>query len=149
MSQNVKRKTLACLLGIIILTVLVAGALPGLELKLGEPLPGQPAGTMGVPPDEFSPLPAISVNSFWKAVLGILLLAGLLYNFYRLLRRQVELEGCCPVAFLHGPPDPRPGRLDLHLVPHPRHAASGPAGDDPADARAGGGPTPGEPCRPA
>jgi hypothetical protein len=86
MAPNVKRKILACLLGIIILTVLVAAALPRLELKPGVPLPGQPTGTGSMRPDEIWPLPAISVNSFWKAVLGILLLAGLIYNLYRLLK---------------------------------------------------------------
>ena len=85
MSRDAKRKTLACLLGVITLTIVIAAALPQLQLMPGVPLPSQPAGSGAVPPDQISPLPAISVNTFWKAVLGILLAAGLIYNVYRLL----------------------------------------------------------------
>jgi hypothetical protein len=85
MSRDAKRKTLACLLGVIILTIVIAAALPQLRLMPGVPLPSPPAGLGGVAPDQISPLPAISVNTFWKAVLGILLAAGLIYNVYRLL----------------------------------------------------------------
>jgi hypothetical protein len=85
MSRDAKRTALACLLGVIILTIVIAAALPQLPLTPGVPLPSQPAVSGRLPPDQISPLPAVSVNTFWKAVLGILLAAGLIYNVYRLL----------------------------------------------------------------
>jgi len=86
MTLDLKRKLLACLAGVLILTAVVAAALPQLELKPGLPLPGQDEASKNRLETESLPLPVISISSFWKAVLGILLLAGLLYNAYQMLR---------------------------------------------------------------
>ena len=86
MTDKARRKTLVYLLAVIVLTVVIAGALPRLELRPGLPLPGIAAGSGQAPNEEINPLPTITVSAFWKAVLGILLAAGLIYNVYKLLR---------------------------------------------------------------
>jgi hypothetical protein len=86
MTPDLKRKTLACLAGALILTAVIAAALPQLDLKPGIPLPGYTDLSGGAPEVETNPLVAISIDAFWKAVLGILFIAGLIYNGYKLLR---------------------------------------------------------------
>lgn len=86
MTDDAKRKTLACLLGVVILTVLIAAALPQLELKPGVPLPGQADSSGGALPEQSLPALSISISTLWKAILGILLLVGLIYYGYRMLR---------------------------------------------------------------
>jgi hypothetical protein len=86
MTRDAKRKTLAFLLGVMILTAVLGTALPRLELKPGLPLPWQATTLEGGLPDPDQPLLAISIDVFWKAVMGILLVAGLAYNVYRLLK---------------------------------------------------------------
>jgi hypothetical protein len=86
MSPNARRQTLACLLGVLILTAVMAAALPHLALKPGVPLPGQADVSGGLPPDQIVPAGAVSISTFWKAVLGILLVAAMVYNVYRLLK---------------------------------------------------------------
>jgi hypothetical protein len=86
MTPDLKRRILASLVGILVLTVVIAAALPQLELKPGIPLPGQDAVARSKLQSDALPLMAISVDAFWKAVLGILLLASLAYGSYKLLR---------------------------------------------------------------
>ncbi len=86
MTPDLKRKTLACLAGVLILTAVIAAALPQLELKPGLPLPGSDQGAKPTLEVEPVPLVVISISDFFKAVLGILLLAVLLYTGYKLLR---------------------------------------------------------------
>ncbi len=86
MTSDAKRKTLAWVAGVICLTVILAMILPQLELRPGVPLPA-PAGNNGkAPPGQVQPELAISIDAFWKAILGILLVAGTVYNVYRLLK---------------------------------------------------------------
>ncbi len=86
MTGDAKLKTLACLAGVLILTIVIAAALPRLELKPGVPLPFQALGTGAMLPTEAEPLLAISISAFWRAVLGLFLVASLVYNVYRLLK---------------------------------------------------------------
>jgi hypothetical protein len=86
MTDKARRKTLVYLLAVVVLTIVIAVALPRLELKPGLPLPGQAIGSGKAPTEEIIPLPAITVSTFWKAVLGLLLAAGMVYNAYKLLR---------------------------------------------------------------
>ena len=82
MSDTLKRKTLALLLFFGILTVLIAAALPRLELKPGIPLPSQPglAGT-----DQVQPVVqgSVSINTFMVALLMTILVLVLLYALYK------------------------------------------------------------------
>jgi hypothetical protein len=86
MTDDAKRKTLACLLAAMILMALIAAALPQLELKPGVPLPRPADASWGVLPEENLPAVTISISAFWKAVLSVLVIAGLIYNGYKLLR---------------------------------------------------------------
>ena len=86
MTSDAKRKTLACLGCMVILTVLIAAALPHLELKPGVPLPALPQGVIEPQPEQETPDVTISLSALWKAILSICLVAGLIYNGYQLLR---------------------------------------------------------------
>ena len=86
MTDDAKRKTLACLLGVMILTALIAAALPQLELKPGVPLPGQTDRPGNGLPVQGLPAPSISITTLWKAILVIVLLVVAIYSGYRLLR---------------------------------------------------------------
>ncbi len=86
MTPDLKRKILACLVAVLILTAVIAAALPQLELKPGIPLPGQDESSKSKLEVEPIPLVVISISDFWKALLGIVLLVGLAYNAYKLLR---------------------------------------------------------------
>lgn len=85
MSGDSRRKTLLWLAGVMILTIVTAAALPGLDLKPGVPMPFQAVDQEAAPPSESLPWLTISISAFWRAVLGILLVASLIYSFYRLL----------------------------------------------------------------
>jgi hypothetical protein len=84
MTDTVKRKSLRYLLLAVILTVLIAVALPQLKLKPGIPLPGLEGGS-GSPADETNPFLAISINTFFLAVLGLALAFALVYGGYKVL----------------------------------------------------------------
>ncbi len=86
MKADVKRKTLVCLVGIAILTVLIATAVPHLELKPGLPLPALVNGVAEPPSGQELQTTTISISTLWKAILSICVLVVLIYNAYRLLR---------------------------------------------------------------
>jgi len=86
MTPDAKRKTLACLAGVAILTVIIAAALPHLELKPGVPLPALASEKAQPQPEQAPPRLAISVSNFWKAAMSIALLAAFIYTGYQLLR---------------------------------------------------------------
>jgi hypothetical protein len=86
MTSQVKLKIMACLVAVVVLTALIAAALPQLELKPGMPLPRAADPSWGVVPEESLPAVTISISAFWKAVLSFLLIASLIYNVYKLLR---------------------------------------------------------------
>ncbi len=81
MPDNRKRKTLIFFLVTVILTFLVAAALPRLDLQPGTPLPafqGAPTTTPDQPPQT-----TISISTFLKAVLGSILVLVLGYFIYQ------------------------------------------------------------------
>jgi Domain of unknown function (DUF4129) len=86
MTPDAKRKTLACLAGVAILTVIIAAALQRLELKPGVPLPALVSEKEQPQPAQVPPRLVITVSNFWKAALSIALLAAFIYTGYQLLR---------------------------------------------------------------
>ena len=84
MTNHAKRKITAFLLLAMIVLILIAAALPQLELKPGTPLPSWVNGT-GRPPVEEAPTESISVNTFLKAVLAIIAVLILAYSVYKFL----------------------------------------------------------------
>jgi hypothetical protein len=85
MSGDTKRKSLLFLLLAAGLMILIAAALPQLELKPGIPLPKWESSA-GPPSIESQPDVSISVSTFFKALLavvGILVLAYCIYQFIR------------------------------------------------------------------
>lgn len=86
MTSDTKRKTLACLVGVAILTVIIAVVLQRLELKPGVPLPALANGVAKPQPEQGLPELALSISDLWKAILSLCLLTALIYNGYRLLR---------------------------------------------------------------
>ena len=96
MIYNVKRKTLTFLLLTVMVTVLIAAALPQFELKPGLPLPFQ-AGNQGTPPSSQIPEVSISINTFLKAVLESILVVVGVYIGYKLLKRVPWREILGPV----------------------------------------------------
>jgi len=86
MTADKKRKTLVCLGGVVILTMLIATALPYLELKPGVPLPEFDNGGATSLQAQALPMATFSISIFGKALLSICLLVVLIYNGYRVLR---------------------------------------------------------------
>ncbi len=83
MTSKAKRIALACLAGVMVVTALVAAALPQLEFKAGVPLPlGLGSGRR---PDVSAPPLMLDISLFWRAVAGVLLVASLLLLVYKLL----------------------------------------------------------------
>jgi len=68
MPDNLKRKTLAFLCLAVLLTALIAAALPQLDLSSGIPLPFT-QGQAGALPADQSPQTTISISTFLKALL--------------------------------------------------------------------------------
>jgi hypothetical protein len=86
MTPDTKRMTLACLVGLTILTAIMALALQRLELKPGVPLPAPANGVVeSQSRQELSESP-IPISDFWKAVVGLSSLVAIIYISYRLLR---------------------------------------------------------------
>jgi hypothetical protein len=86
MTSDTKRKTLACLMGVAILTVVIAAALQHLELKPGVPFPTlADRGVQSQSEQAMAELP-ISISNFWKAVVSLILLVAIIYTGYQLIR---------------------------------------------------------------
>jgi hypothetical protein len=86
MMSDSKRKALACLAGVAILTALIAAALPRLELKPGVPVPAWANGVIGPALAGDLPGPSISISTLWKAIISLFIFVAVVYNGYRLLR---------------------------------------------------------------
>ena len=84
MTNHAKRKITAFLLLAMIVLILIAAALPQLELKPGIPLPSWGNGT-GRPPSEETSTASIPVNTFFKAALAIISVLILAYSVYKFL----------------------------------------------------------------
>jgi hypothetical protein len=85
MPTDIKRKALTFLLMAVVLTVLIAAALPQLELKPGISLPDWEAGRGDLPQDQL-PAASISINTYFLAVLEIVLVLVVVYGSYMLLK---------------------------------------------------------------
>lgn len=99
MTDNLKRKTLAFLLLTVIVTVLIAAALPQLELKPGIPLPFL-EGSQGALPSDQTPNVSISIGTFLKAVLESILVLVIAYGGYKLLKGVPWKEILIPSLFI-------------------------------------------------
>jgi len=96
MTEDLKRKTLIFIALAAILLIVLAGALPRLELQLGVPLPANDVKSGPGTPDAL-PQVSISINTFFKAVLGVILLLVLLFCFYKALRGAHWKELLVPI----------------------------------------------------
>jgi hypothetical protein len=85
MPADVKRKTLTFLLMAVILTTLIAAALPQFELKPGVPLPASQVGAGTLSPDQV-PAVSVSINTYFEAVIEIVLVLVMVYSSYKLLK---------------------------------------------------------------
>jgi hypothetical protein len=85
MTEDLKRKTLVFIALAAILLVLLAAALPRLSLQPGIPL-ATPVVTPGAPKAETIPLVTISVSTFFKAAVGVMLILLLIFAIYKMLR---------------------------------------------------------------
>jgi hypothetical protein len=81
MPDNLKRKTLAFLLLAVILTVLLAAALPALNLQPGIPLPFQ-RDDSGALQSNQTPQASISFGTFSKAILESILVLIIIYALF-------------------------------------------------------------------
>ena len=86
MTYNTKRKALALLGVIILVTMIVAASLPQLELQPGMPLPSMENGQMVLAPIEEEPLIVISISEFFKVLFSLVLAGSILYVIYRILK---------------------------------------------------------------
>jgi hypothetical protein len=86
MTGSAKQRTLILLGLVIIITVIIAASLPGLELQPGMPLPSMENGQMLIPPAEAEPLLAISFSKFIKVIFTLLFAGSVIYVIYQLFR---------------------------------------------------------------
>jgi hypothetical protein len=85
MTNDRRRKSLA-FLGISLLTTLfIAAGLPRLEFQAGIPLPGWENQSETLLPEPVT-LPLISINIYFRAVLGVILVLVLSYCTYKVIR---------------------------------------------------------------
>ncbi len=85
MSDDAKRKRLIYLLVTASLMVVIAAALPHLELKPGIPLPKWDRGTLPSPIDS-QPEETISLSTFFKALFEVVGIIVAIYCIYKFLR---------------------------------------------------------------
>ncbi len=98
MTDNAKRRTIVCLLGAAIVAILLAAALPQLELKRGVPLPKWESGTIQLPTED-TPV-SISVNTFFKSIVEVIVVLVLAYGGYQLLKGMTWKELLRPSLFI-------------------------------------------------
>ena len=85
MTDNAKRTTLTFLLLAVIVTILIAAALPQLELKPAIPLPTGEGGPGRLPTEDTLGV-SISVNTFFKVILEVIVGLILVYSGYKSLK---------------------------------------------------------------
>jgi hypothetical protein len=85
MTDDRKRKSLTILGLTAIAIMLIAAALPRLELKLGTPLPGWQEQSEALPAESMT-FPPITINTFIRAILGIILVMVVAYIVYKVIR---------------------------------------------------------------
>lgn len=99
MPADLKRKTLTFLLMAVILTALIASALPQLELKPGISLPTPEVGAGTVPQNQVTTA-SVSINTYFKAVFEIVLVLVIAYVSYKLLKGVAWKEILAPTLFI-------------------------------------------------
>lgn len=87
MTDHTKRKTLLLLGLIILITMVIAAALPELELQPGMPLPRLQEGQLvAAAPTEEIPFVSMSSSRFILVLIELILAGAILYSMYRALR---------------------------------------------------------------
>jgi hypothetical protein len=85
MTDEVKRKSLIYVLLLITAVILIAADLPQLVFKTGIPLPGQ-QNEFQFSATESVPLASISINTYFKALMGVILILVVAYSSYQLIK---------------------------------------------------------------
>jgi hypothetical protein len=99
MTNEAKRKTLMFFLLAVIVTILIAAALPQLDLKSGIPLPDY-KDTNAAQPAEINPFAAISLSTLMKTILAFVVVCVCLYGGYKALRGAPWKEIIGPALFI-------------------------------------------------
>ena len=99
MTDDAKRRTLTFLVLAAIVMILIAAVLPQLDLKPGIPLPNQDGGKGTLPTEDMSGV-SISVNTFFKAIVEVIIVLVLVYSGYRLLTGVPWKELLVPSLFI-------------------------------------------------
>src|SRR5512137_2032349 len=99
MSEDAKRKRLLFLVLAASLMIVIAAALPQLELQPGIPLPKW-EGNVGLSPIESQPDVSISFSTFFKALLAIVVILVSIYCVYKILRGVPWKEILGPSLYL-------------------------------------------------
>lgn len=86
MTGNTKQKTLILLGVVILITMMIAAALPQLELQPGMPLPRLQQGQLMTVPAKEELSVSISVQKFILVLIALILTAAMLYSMYQLFK---------------------------------------------------------------
>lgn len=92
MTDATKRKAIIFLVLAALVTVLLAAALPQLELQPGVPLPRSSTQAVGIPQEEVEPQVSINAYTFLETVLGLFFLMLLVYLITRRKQRKEVLQ---------------------------------------------------------
>ena len=101
MTDATRRKSLAFLALSAILIVIIASALPQLELNPGTPIPVSQESSGALPTESFA-APTISVSTFVRAMMLIILALGMAYCGFLILRGTSFKDLLRPVLSLMG-----------------------------------------------
>lgn len=99
MTDNAKRKLTAFLLVAVIVMILIAAALPQLELKAGIPLP-RPSSGKSAPPVDVAPTISIPANIFFSALIVVFVVALLAFGGYQMFKGLHWKEIIGPTLFV-------------------------------------------------
>ena len=99
MADNQKRSTMAFIGLVAVVVILIAAALPQLQLKPGIPLPIV-EGDVGEGSLEPMPTVTISIRTFFEAILGVMLLVVLVYTGYKVLKGVSLKEAMRPLLWI-------------------------------------------------
>ena len=123
MTDNAKRTTLTFLLLAVIVTILIAAALPQLKLKPAIPLPTGEGGTGRLPTEDTLGV-SISVNTFFKVILEVIVVLILVYSGYKFLKGvpwkespgAILVHGCARTGCTWHPIRPAPRSRHLQTA---------------------------------
>lgn len=99
MTDNAKRKLTAFLLVAVIVIILIAAALPQLELKAGIPLP-RPNSGKSAPLVDVAPTISIPANIFFSALIVVFVVALLAFGGYQMFKGLHWKEIIGPTLFV-------------------------------------------------